>query len=112
MDARPDVLGVLGGEVDRDADLARVQVSFVCKCRDALFVAAFEVTQAGDDFPDVWPGGQRSPAVMSWTAEDDAGMVQCLDALDDEAFEQRCCADALAFGASCQAVSSLLTDPK
>lgn len=63
-DLRLDVIGVLGGEVDRDPDLARIRVAMVRNESNTLLLAALEVLTSGDDLPDIRAGGERCPRIM------------------------------------------------
>jgi len=60
VDVVPDVIGVLGRVVERDAQLARMQVGLCRQRGDALFLPAFQLAQTGDDLPDVGPAANAA----------------------------------------------------
>lgn len=55
---------MLGGEVEGDPDLPRVQVGLVGDGRDPLLLTAVQILESGDDLPDIRSGGQRCAAIM------------------------------------------------
>ncbi len=67
---------------DGDADQPWVQVTLGRQRRNALLLAAFQLPQASDHFPDVWASCQSRPTVMCGTAVDDARVIERVDALD------------------------------
>lgn len=80
---------MLGGEVEGDPDLPRMQAGLVGDGRDPLFLITVQVVEAGDDLPDIRAGSQRCAAIMWWSAEDHTRVVERVHAFDDEPLEQR-----------------------
>ena len=56
---------------------------------DSLFFATVQFLQARDDFPDVRAGRERGAPVVRRAPEDDPGIVELVDPLDDELIQQR-----------------------
>ncbi len=65
---------------------------------DPLFLAAVQFLEARDDFPDVRAGRERGAPVVRGAPEDDPGVVELVDSLDDELIQQRSDGHALAGG--------------
>ena len=63
-----------------------------------MFLTTVQFLQTRDDLPDVRSGGERGTPVMRRTPENDAGVVELVDPLDDELIQQRGGGHALAGG--------------
>jgi hypothetical protein len=79
---------------------------------DAMLFSPTELTQPSHDFPHVWTRGERGAAIVGRAAMDDARMIERVDALGDQALEQRGRADSLALGASSERPPRRLVDSK
>jgi hypothetical protein len=83
-----DVVAVDGGVVDRDADVAWVQIELLGEHAHALLVRPSGVAQGGDDLPDVGSDRERGAAPGRPIAKHDAGVVEGVQSLGDKPFEQ------------------------
>lgn len=83
-----DLVAMGGGVVDRGADVPWVQIELLGEHVHALFLRPGGVAQGGDDLPDVGSDRERGAATGGPVAEHDPGMIQDVEALGDEPFEQ------------------------
>src|ERR1039457_29864 len=99
VDPALDLVWVLGGIVEGDADESGMQIRLGAQQADPPFLGAVEFLEAGDDLPDVGAGGECGAAVVRGAPEDDSWVVELINALNDELVKQRGSGHALASGA-------------
>lgn len=94
-----DLAAVITRIGDGELDLAGMQIRLLAQYRDPAFDRPIEFLQSRNDFPHIGPGRQSRTAVGDGAAENDAGVIELVEPLADQAAEQCDRAGSLACGA-------------
>jgi hypothetical protein len=89
IDTRLNIVCVISGVVESDADEPRVKFRLAAQQTNSLFLGAVKFLQARDDFPDVWASGKCSTPIVRRTTEHDPGVVELIGALNNKLIKQR-----------------------